>query len=173
MPALNYVTGGQDHPIEIDLGGDVLDSTEVNRRFTAAYDSRYRYAIPNARDIQFAEARAGSMLLGKNLSGTLPLGPWLTTLDEIEDLTKVELKLQVDGETRQHDVLGSMLMAFPELIAYWSRLGLHPGDLVLSGTPSGVGIFRAPPEQYLVQPGHTVTCCSAQLGELTITIGDP
>lgn len=57
MPALNYVTGGQDHPIEIDLGGDVLDSTEVNRRFTAAYDSRYRYAIRD-RPVEIVQLRA-------------------------------------------------------------------------------------------------------------------
>lgn len=125
----------------------------------------------SARDIQFEEARAGSMLLGKNLPGTLPLGPWLTTLDEVGDLSSIEIVLTVNGDARQHDVLGSMSYSLPELIRYWSVLGFRPGDLVLTGTPVGIAIFRDDPEAYFLRPGDDVRCESPQLGRLRTRIG--
>jgi 2,4-didehydro-3-deoxy-L-rhamnonate hydrolase len=125
----------------------------------------------SARDVQFEEARAGSMLRGKNEPGTLPLGPWVTTLDDAGELDALEIELLVDGDLRQRDTLASMVVPFAGLVSYWSVLGLRPGDLVLSGTPAGVGIFRDPPERYLLAPGQTVECRSAQLGVLTFQIG--
>jgi acylpyruvate hydrolase len=127
----------------------------------------------SARDIQTEEARAGSILLSKNLPGTLPLGPWLTTPDELPDLAQIEISLTVNGEERQRDQLSSMIVPFDELLLYWSPLGLRPGDVVLSGTPAGVGIFREPAERYLLKPGDRVACHSPQLGNLEINIDEP
>ena len=127
----------------------------------------------SARDIQFEEARAGSMVIGKNLPGSLPLGPWLMTPDELPPVDQIEIALTVNGQEMQRDCLGAMSFRFPELISYWSLLGLRAGDLVLSGTPAGVGIFRQPRGEHLLRAGDTVMCSSPQLGELEITIDPP
>ena len=151
---------------------------------TDAYDIEPRDALRHvagfclandisARDIQFEEARAGSMVLGKNVPGSLPLGPWLTTMSEVGELGEIEISLTVNGNLKQSDVLASMVYSFPELISYWSILGLRAGDVVLSGTPAGVAIFRHPPEDHLLKPGDVVLCRSPQLGELQTTIGPP
>lgn len=162
-----------DYEVEVAV---VIGSPAVDVTAEDALDYVAGLCLANdlsARDIQFDEAKAGSMLLGKNQPDSLPLGPWMTTVDEIDDLSVVDIRLQVNGHERQADRLSSMTMAFPELIAYWSVLGLRPGDLVLSGTPPGVAIFQDPPEDYLLAPGDTVVCASSQLGELEVVIGQP
>lgn len=97
----------------------------------------------SARDIQFGD---GQWTRGKSLDTFCPVGPWLVTADEIPDPQRLRIRLIVDGEVMQDASTSQMLFGVAELIAYCSRfLTLEPGDLLATGTPGGVGVFRSPP----------------------------
>lgn len=84
---------------------------------------------------------------GKNFAGTGAFGPCLVTLDELGTLGDLRLITRVNGEVRQDAVLDQMIFSIPELIAYVSSFtALAPGDVIVTGTPGGVGLFRDPPE---------------------------
>jgi 2-keto-4-pentenoate hydratase/2-oxohepta-3-ene-1,7-dioic acid hydratase in catechol pathway len=99
------------------------------------------YLIANdvtARDWQF---RSPTYTLGKSFDTHGPIGPWITTDDEIPDPHALSLRLTVNGEERQHSSTGDMIYSIYEQIAYLSTvMTLEPGDLISTGTPSGVGI---------------------------------
>lgn len=83
---------------------------------------------------------------GKNFPGTGAFGPVMVTADEIDDLSALKLETRVNGETRQSAPLSDLIFSVPALIAYISTFTpLHPGDVIVSGTPGGVGNFREPP----------------------------
>ena len=83
---------------------------------------------------------------GKNFPGSGAFGPVLVTADEIADLDAVKLETRVNGETRQSAHLSDLIFSVPALIAYISTFTpLSPGDVIVSGTPGGVGNFREPP----------------------------
>lgn len=84
---------------------------------------------------------------GKNFAGTGAFGPYLVTLDELGTLGDVRLTTRVNGDLRQDASLDQMIFSIPELIAYISAFtSLAPGDVIVTGTPGGVGLFRDPPE---------------------------
>lgn len=79
-------------------------------------------------------------LAGKWLDASAPIGPWLVTADEVDDPQRLGLTLEVNGEVRQRSTTGAMIFSVAELIAFASRLmTLNPGDVILTGTPAGVG----------------------------------
>ncbi len=92
-------------------------------------------------------------LLGKWFDSAAPCGPWLVTKDEIPDPHALHLRTRVNGETRQDDTTGEMIFTVPENLAFISRvLTLEPGDLIATGTPSGVGNARG----LYLEPGDVV-----------------
>jgi len=99
------------------------------------------YLVANdvtARDWQF---RSPTYTLGKSFDTHGPIGPWITTDDEIADPHALTMRLTVNGEERQHTSTGDMIYNIYEQIAYLSTvMTLEPGDLISTGTPSGVGI---------------------------------
>ena len=106
------------------------------------------------REEQFRALRQFTM--AKSFDTYAPLGPVLTTTDELADPDDLHLSCAVDGETVQSSRTGDLIFPVPELIAWVSRIcTLEPGDLVFTGTPSGVGDGRKPP-RYLA-PGMVVT----------------
>jgi acylpyruvate hydrolase len=114
-----------------------------------AYDVIAGYTIMNdisARDIVRVERKEGNQLLGKMFDGFAPLGPWLVTSDEIVDPQRLELKTRVNGEIRQHGNTRDMIWSIPQLVAYVSQMTLEPGDVISTGTPSGVAMGRRPDE---------------------------
>jgi 2-keto-4-pentenoate hydratase/2-oxohepta-3-ene-1,7-dioic acid hydratase in catechol pathway len=114
------------------------------------------------RDLQ--RRHGGQWLKGKSVDGTMPLGPWLTTLDEV-DLPNVRLQCFVNGEERQNALVAQMAFPLPELIAELSfGMTLRPGDVVITGTPSGVGHARTPP--MFLKEGDEVVVTGTGLGEL-------
>jgi 2-keto-4-pentenoate hydratase/2-oxohepta-3-ene-1,7-dioic acid hydratase in catechol pathway len=114
------------------------------------------------RDLQ--RRHGGQWLKGKSIDGTMPLGPWLTTLDEI-DLPNVRLQCFVNGEERQNALVAQMAFPLPELIAELSfGMTLRPGDVIITGTPSGVGHARTPP--VFLREGDEVVVTGTGLGEL-------
>jgi len=107
----------------------------------------------------------GQWVRGKGFDGFCPLGPWLVTPDEIADPQDLELTCTLNGERVQTGHTGDMIFGVAQLIAFLSRdTTLLPGTLILTGTPSGVGMARTPP-RYL-KDGDRVTVEIAGIGSL-------
>jgi 2-keto-4-pentenoate hydratase/2-oxohepta-3-ene-1,7-dioic acid hydratase in catechol pathway len=101
---------------------------------------------------------------GKSCDSFCPLGPWLVTRDEIPDPQVLDLRLTLDGETMQASNTADMRFSCAEIVACASRyMTLHPGDVVLTGTPPGSGFLQSPPR--FLRPGQTLRLRIAGLGE--------
>lgn len=118
-----------------------------------------------ARDIQRDPARGG-VFLGKNFDTTNPLGPFLVTADEVPSPEALRVVCRVNGQTRQDERLTDMIFKIPDLVAFYSQMTLEPGDIISSGTFSGVAIEQADPTPYLLKPGDMVECEVEHLGVL-------
>lgn len=106
----------------------------------------------SARDLQF---RDGQWVRGKSLDSFCPVGPWIVTADEIRDPQALSIRCLVNGDSLQDATTGDMVFGVAELISHLSRwTTLEPGDLIVSGTPPGVGAFRTPPR--FLTPGDEV-----------------
>jgi 2-keto-4-pentenoate hydratase/2-oxohepta-3-ene-1,7-dioic acid hydratase in catechol pathway len=103
--------------------------------------------------------------LGKSYPGFAPFGPWLVTVDEFDDPDDIEIGCAVDGETVQHGRTSQLVFSVPELIEGLSRVTpLLPGDVIFTGTPSGVGLGRTP--QRFLRPGEELVSFARGIGEL-------
>ncbi|MFT5219518.1 MAG: acylpyruvate hydrolase [Gammaproteobacteria bacterium] len=135
-----------------------------------ALDHVAGYAICNdfaARGIQRREMEAQiGITLSKNFPTFAPMGPWLTTADDVGDPQSLRLTLEVDGEVRQDASTADMIFSVAKLISYWSRVGLETGDILITGTPSGVALARENPEEFFLRPGQLVVARIEKLGEL-------
>jgi 2-keto-4-pentenoate hydratase/2-oxohepta-3-ene-1,7-dioic acid hydratase in catechol pathway len=108
--------------------------------------------------------RGGQGFKGKSNDSFAPLGPYLVTADAIADPQALELSLHVNGQLRQRGSTADMIFPVYELVAYISRfMSLQPGDVILTGTPAGVGMGQKPPAYLHV--GDTVIAACAPLGE--------
>ncbi len=130
-----------------------------------AMDHVFGYCLANdvsARDLQ--RRHGGQWLKGKSIDGTMPLGPFLVTRDEIA-LEDVRLECYVNGDKRQDAKVSQMAFPVPELIAELSfGMTLKAGDVLLTGTPAGVGFARTPP--VYLNAGDEVIVRGSGLGEL-------
>jgi 2-keto-4-pentenoate hydratase/2-oxohepta-3-ene-1,7-dioic acid hydratase in catechol pathway len=105
----------------------------------------------------------GQWTKGKSYPTFAPLGPWLVTLDEIPDPQNLDLALEVNGVRRQSGNTRNMIYGVKHIVAYLSRfMALEPGDVIVTGTPSGVGLGFKPP--VFLKVGDTVTLSGAGLG---------
>jgi len=121
----------------------------------------------SARDLQMGD---GQWLRGKALDTFLPLGPAVVTPDEAGDPQALSIRTRVNGETLQDSSTAEMVFSVAELIAFISEgITLEPGDVVLTGTPHGVGVFRDP--QVFLRPGDVVEVEVGGLGVLRNTVG--
>jgi len=112
----------------------------------------------------FQAERGGQWMKGKCAETFGPLGPWLVTRDEIEDVHNLAMTLAVNGEPRQTGNTKTMIFGIPHLLHYISQfMVLDPGDVVTTGTPPGVALGMKPPK-WLV-PGDVMTLKIAGLGE--------
>lgn len=117
----------------------------------------------SARDLQMSD---GQFVRAKSYDTFCPVGPWLVTADELGDAGDLGIGLKVNGETLQDSRTSDLVFGVRELIAFLSRVGtLNPGDLILTGTPSGVGFGLKPP-RYL-SPGDEISAWVEGIGELT------
>jgi 2-keto-4-pentenoate hydratase/2-oxohepta-3-ene-1,7-dioic acid hydratase in catechol pathway len=116
----------------------------------------------SARDIQFSD---GQWVRGKSLDTFCPVGPWLVTTDEIPDPQTLVVACEVNGERVQQASTSEMLFPVAELIAFCSRfMTLDPGDVISTGTPPGVGVFRDPPR--FLEDGDVVVVEISTIGRL-------
>jgi len=129
-------------------------------------DAVFGYACANdvsARDLQFSD---GQWVRGKSLDTFCPLGPWIVTRDEIPDPQALAIKTLVNGTTMQDSNTIMMIFKIPEVIHFLSRqITLVPGDVILTGTPHGVGAFRDP--SVYLKDGDVVTVEIEKVGRLT------
>ncbi len=129
----------------------------------------FGYTIINditARDLQ---SRHKQFFLGKSLDGSCPIGPYIVTADEIADPQKLPLRLRVNGEIKQDSNTSEMVFPIRTIIATLSKvLTLEAGDIIATGTPSGVGFSRTPPE--FLKPNDIVECEIEGLGLLRTPI---
>lgn len=117
----------------------------------------------SARDLQFSDKQ---YTRGKSLDTFCPLGPWLVTGDEIPDPQALGLKAIWNGKVMQHATTADMIFGVAYLIAFMSRaFTLYPGDIITTGTPAGVGVFRDPP--VFMQDGDEITVEVEKIGALT------
>jgi 2-keto-4-pentenoate hydratase/2-oxohepta-3-ene-1,7-dioic acid hydratase in catechol pathway len=125
----------------------------------------------SARDIQFAEMKRGFCNLGKNFASFAPMGPFLVTPDQAGNPDKLEMELRVNGQTRQFSSTKNMVFKIRELVEFFSSMTLEPGDIITSGTPSGVAIYRKPDKTpFLLQPGDMIESKIENLGRLQNTV---
>jgi len=127
------------------------------------------YTIINdvtARDLQKRERQ---WVRAKGLDTFAPCGPWLVTTDEIADPHNLDIELVVNGEVRQHSNTNDLIFKIPQLIEFISQdLTLKPGDIISTGTPSGVGVFMNPP--VFLKEGDQVEITVERIGVLSNSV---
>ncbi|MBX9829764.1 MAG: fumarylacetoacetate hydrolase family protein [Xanthobacteraceae bacterium] len=112
-----------------------------------------------------------SVTSGKNWPGTGPLGPWLVTSDEIPDPSKLTLTTRLNGRQVQHSGTDKLIYSCRQIISFCSDFTtLHPGDIIATGTPEGVGHSRKPP--LWMKPGDTLEVEISNIGVLRTKIVD-
>ena len=136
-----------------------------------ALDHVFGYTIVNdvtARDLQ---KRHGQWFKGKSLDTFCPMGPWVVHRSDVPDAQNLQLVMEVNGEVRQDASTSDMLFDVPSIIEQVSAgLTLHPGDVIATGTPSGVGFAMQPPR--CLEPGDVMRARITGLGELVNPVAE-
>lgn len=135
---------------------------------SAVMGSIFGYTIlhdVSARDIQFKNPQSNQITLGKNFDSFAPMGPCIVTADEVPNPANLRLRTLVNGEVLQDGSTSEWVFPLRRLLAFLSEvMTLEPGDVVTTGTPAGVGVFRKP--QVFLQPGDEVVLEIEQIGQL-------
>lgn len=168
IPSHRGVTDQLDWEVELGvvIGTGGRDISEAD-----ALEHVFGYTIINdisARDLQF---RHKQFFLGKSLDGACPMGPFIVTADEIPNPQQLNLRSWVNGEVKQESSTREMVFSVARIIAVLSRgMTLEPGDIIATGTPSGVGFARTPPE--FLKAGDIVECEIEGIGRIRNRVMD-
>ena len=119
-----------------------------------------------ARDIQRTEMKSGVFSFCKGIDTFCPLGPHIVTPDEIPDPHNLAMELRVNGEVRQRSHSSKMTVKIPQIIAHYSAMGYSAGDVVSTGTVSGVAAFSPDPQAWYLKPGDVMECEIEKIGVL-------
>ncbi|MFY9621967.1 MAG: fumarylacetoacetate hydrolase family protein [Pyrinomonadaceae bacterium] len=172
---LSNALSAHNAPIVLPTVSETIDweaelAVVIGRRAKAvseadALDCVFGYTLMNdvtARDLQ---RKDGQWTRGKGLDTFAPLGPFITTRNEIEDVQNLKIEGLYNGEVTQTSNTSKMIFSIAYLISYISQgITLEPGDVIASGTPEGVGFFRDPP--VLLKPGDVCEVRVEKLGAL-------
>jgi 2-keto-4-pentenoate hydratase/2-oxohepta-3-ene-1,7-dioic acid hydratase in catechol pathway len=170
---------GPDDPVAKPAVTEQMDyevefSAVIGKRLHRAAESDvmpaiFGYTLLNdisARDVQFKD---NQITIGKNLAGFAPIGPVIVTADELTAPDRVQLRTRLNGKTMQDGNTSDWLFPLPRLIAFLSQyMPLEPGDIVTTGTPAGVGVFRNP--QVFMKAGDVVEIEADGIGTLRTPI---
>ena len=142
------------------------EAHKVKRRDALNYVAGYMVMNDvSARDCQFSDKQ---WVRAKSFDTFGPCGPCLVTTDEIPDPNRLCIWTAVDGETLQNSSTREQIFKVPQVIAFLTQaMTLRPGDIISTGTPAGVGVFRDPP--ILLHPGATVECGIESIGTIVNT----
>jgi len=136
-----------------------------------AMDYVYGYTVAHdvsARDWQL-KRNGGQWLVGKAMDKFCPIGPAIVTKDDISNPSNLDLSCSVNGVIKQNSNTSNLVFGVPELVSWVSQLTtLLPGDLILTGTPPGVGVFMKPPQ--FLHPGDVVKCWVQNIGTIENTV---
>jgi len=119
-----------------------------------------------ARDIQRREMKSGVFSFCKGIDTFCPLGPWIVTADEIPNPHNLAMELRVNGESRQRSHSSKMSVKIPEILSHYSPMGYSAGDVVSTGTVSGVAAFSGDPKAWYLKPGDIMECEIENIGIL-------
>jgi 2-keto-4-pentenoate hydratase/2-oxohepta-3-ene-1,7-dioic acid hydratase in catechol pathway len=161
-----HLTQELDYELELAV---VLKKTGKHFAANAASDYIGGYVIFNditARDIQREEMKSGVFSYCKAIDSFCPLGPHIVTADEISDPHNLAMELRVNGERRQVSHSGKMSVKIPEIIAHYSAMGYSAGDVLSTGTVSGVAAFSGDPKAWYLKPGDVMECEIEGIGVL-------
>ncbi|WP_159912641.1 fumarylacetoacetate hydrolase family protein [Pantoea sp. 18069] len=159
---------------QLDYEGEiaiVIGKAGRRIRETEAWEHIAGYSAYNDGSIRDWQRHTMQFTAGKNFSRTGAFGPWLVTRDEIADGAELSLETRLNGALMQRTTTASMIFPIPVLIAYISTVTtLQPGDVIVTGTPGGVGAKRTPP--VWMKPGDRVEIEVGQVGVLANTIAN-
>jgi 2-keto-4-pentenoate hydratase/2-oxohepta-3-ene-1,7-dioic acid hydratase in catechol pathway len=149
---------------EVELGFAIgRTAAYVEEAEALSYVAGY-FTANDVSERDFQINHAGQWTKGKSCDTFGPIGPWLVTRDEVPDPQKLSLQLAVNGATMQSSSTAQMVFGVAFIVSYLSRfMSLHPGDIVATGTPPGVGLGRKP--QVFLKPGDRMTVSVQGLGE--------
>jgi 2-keto-4-pentenoate hydratase/2-oxohepta-3-ene-1,7-dioic acid hydratase in catechol pathway len=119
-----------------------------------------------ARDIQRREMQSSNFVFSKSIDTFCPFGPWIVTADEIDDPYDLDLELTVNGEKRQVSNTSHMSVTLPQIVSKFSPAGYSAGDIVTTGTVSGVAAFSANPQAWYLKPGDVIEAKIEKIGVL-------
>jgi 2-keto-4-pentenoate hydratase/2-oxohepta-3-ene-1,7-dioic acid hydratase in catechol pathway len=161
-----HLTEELDYELELAV---VLKKT--GKHFSAEQAREYigGYVIFNdvtARDIQRREMKSGVFSFCKGIDTFCPLGPHIVTVDEIPDPQNLAMQLRVNGKIRQESHTKKMSVTIPEILAHYSPMGYSAGDVLSTGTVSGVAAFSDDPKSLYLKPGDVVECEIEKIGVL-------
>jgi 2-keto-4-pentenoate hydratase/2-oxohepta-3-ene-1,7-dioic acid hydratase in catechol pathway len=144
---------------------------KAGKHFSAEQAREYigGYVIFNdvtARDIQRREMKSGVFSFCKGIDTFCPLGPYIVTADEIPDPHNLAMQLHVNGKVRQESHTSKMSVKIPEIVAHYSPMGYSAGDVLSTGTVSGVAAFSGDPKSLYLKPGDIVECEIEKIGVL-------
>ncbi|MCZ6830226.1 MAG: fumarylacetoacetate hydrolase family protein [Gammaproteobacteria bacterium] len=166
--AIPRFTEQLDYEIEV---GIVIGKTAKNISVEDAMGCVVGLMIFNdvsARDIQAREHANNVILMGKSFDGSCPFGPWLVTLDELEDPNKLDMKMYLNGELRQNSNTSATHYNMAELVSWWSHMTLEPGDVITTGSPPGV--ISGMKEPVWMKSGEVMECQVEGLGTLVTPV---
>ena len=158
--------GAQEGDWEIELGliiGTKAQKVPVEK----ALEHVAGYCLANdVSERNWQAKRGGQWSKGKSFDTFGPIGPWLVTTDEIPDPQVLEMELKVNGETRQKSTTADMIFPVAQIVSHLSQfMTLLPGDVIITGTPSGVGLGMKP--QQFLKRGDVITLEMDRLGTQT------
>lgn len=142
-----------DHEIELAI---VIGKKSKRLTKEKAWDAIAGFTIFNditARDVQREEMKSGLLNFGKNLDTFALFGPCFVPRDDIGDVHNLKIECRVNGDPRQVSNTNHLSVSVPEIVEHYSWVTLYPGDIITTGTVSGVAAFRKEPEQYFLKPG--------------------
>ena len=142
-----------DHEIELAI---VIGKKSKRLTKENAWDAIAGFTIFNditARDIQREEMKSGLLNFGKNMDTFAPFGPCFVPKEDVGDVHNLKIECRVNGDPRQVSNTNHLSVSVPEIIEHYSWVTLYPGDIVTTGTVSGVAAFRNDAEKYFLKPG--------------------
>lgn len=161
-----HLTEELDYELELAV---VLKKSGKHFSAEQSHDYIGGYVIFNdvtARDIQRREMKSGVFSFCKGIDTFCPLGPHIVTADEIPDPNHLAMELRVNGKVRQQSHSSKMSVSVPEIIAHYSPMGYSGGDVLSTGTVSGVAAFSGDPKSLYLRPGDVVECEIEKIGVL-------
>lgn len=160
-------------PIELPKASTMIDYevemvAVIGRRCRhVSYDDAstviFGYCVGNDVSARDWQLRTPQWVLGKSFDTHAPIGPWITTTEDVPDPHALDLSCRINGDIRQTANTSDMVFnVFDQIVELSQVMTLEPGDLIFTGTPSGVGMAMSPPR--FLAPGDRVTCEVASLG---------